>query len=136
MNLIPPIYNYVFFPYRKRRINVITNLKTRRDAEAKLLAGQITPEDFLLAMSYHNEFQVQILQQKNKEDSSEDEDESRGEELCIICVKKKQGVHAFRPCGHALACLSCCIRLYELNTNPKCPHCRTLIDSYLSVRLP
>ena len=73
MNLIPPIYNYVFFPYRKRRINVITNLKTRRDAEAKLLAGQITPEDFLLAMSYHNEFQVQILQQKNKEDSSEDE---------------------------------------------------------------
>ena len=71
----------------------------------------------------------------NAINSSEDEDDSSGEDLCVICVNKKQGVHAFRPCGHALACLSCCIRLFELSENPICPNCRKPIDSYLSVRL-
>ena len=70
----------------------------------------------------------------NSSASSENQEQDQNE-LCVICVKLKQGVHAFRPCGHALACLSCCIRLFEQNTSPMCPHCRNPIDSYLSVRL-
>ena len=91
-------------------------------------------------MSFHTEPQIQEIQKKsNTEDPSpeqlEADPESRDEDLCVICVKKRDGVHAFRPCGHAIACISCCIRLFDLNTSPMCPHCRKPIDSYLSVQL-
>ena len=52
--------------FRKQRINVVTKLETRRQAEAKLLSGAIDPEDFLLSMSFHNENQVINLQKQFK----------------------------------------------------------------------
>ena len=52
--------------FRKQRINVVTKLETKRQAEAKLLSGAIDPEDFLLSMSFHNENQVINLQKQFK----------------------------------------------------------------------
>ena len=52
--------------FRKQRINVVTKLETRRQAEAKLLSGAIDPEDFLLSMSFHDKNQVIILQKQFK----------------------------------------------------------------------
>ena len=52
--------------FRKQRINMVTKLETRRQAEAKLLSGAIDPEDFLLSMSFHNENQVINLQKQFK----------------------------------------------------------------------
>ena len=52
--------------FRKQRINVVTKLETRRQAEAKFLSGAIDPEDFLLSMSFHDKNQVIILQKQFK----------------------------------------------------------------------
>ena len=131
--------------FRKRRPKVLTNLHARRDAEAKLLAREISEEDFLVAMSYQNEPQILALQTKFRlnpqsamDPASEDlSQDSPDEQLCIVCVNVKQGIHALFPCAHAFACRSCCEKLFQMKPNqqPLCPTCRQPVESYQTIQV-
>ena len=129
--------------YRERRTHVITALQVRRDAEAKLMSNELTPEQFLLAMSFHNQKQVSALQTQFRKDPSKIEtdhttpDLSEGtinENVCVICATVKRGIHAFFPCKHAVSCESCCQSLL-LRDKPRCPYCDKKIDSFHSINL-
>ena len=130
--------------YRQRRTKVLTNLQTRREAEAKLAANAITPEEFLLAMSFHNESQIVRMQTQFRQNPSSaandpvSEDlyeDSSDDGLCVICVNVKQGIHAFFPCRHAIACKSCCDNLFQRYEKPLCPNCRKPVETYHSIIL-
>ena len=50
---------------------------------------------------------------------------------CVICFDTEQ-THAFLPCGHKCACHTCSNTIYN-RVAPKCPICRTPIQSILHV---
>jgi hypothetical protein len=52
--------------------------------------------------------------------------------LCCVCLDKKRCI-VFNPCHHHVTCGSCCTELMEQEENPKCPICRTIIDSFILV---
>ena len=45
---------------------VLANLEKRRDAEAKLMANEISPDEFLVAMSFQNSSQPFVLCARNR----------------------------------------------------------------------
>ena len=55
---------------------------------------------------------------------------------CIICFDPRNGIYAFQPCGHAVACETCCMRLLvesENQTQNLCPCCRTVLTHYQKI---
>ena len=56
---------------------------------------------------------------------------TEGTKNCEICMGPRNGVYAFIPCGHALACEKCCLKiLASRSSKEKCPYCRTKIERY------
>ena len=47
--------------FRKQNSKVLANLEKRRDAEAKLMANEISPDEFLVAVSFQNSSQPFVL---------------------------------------------------------------------------
>ena len=53
---------------------------------------------------------------------------------CVICIGSRDGVYAFMPCGHSLACETCCLKI--LGKEPeqaKCPFCRRKANGYKKI---
>ena len=53
---------------------------------------------------------------------------------CEICIGSRDGVYAFVPCGHSLACETCCLKI--LGKEPKqakCPYCRRKANGYMKI---
>ena len=51
---------------------------------------------------------------------------------CKICFEPKNGVFAFSPCFHAVACKDCCARIIEGDDN-KCPICRKEVNEFKKI---
>ena len=58
---------------------------------------------------------------------------------CRICCQVKNDVFVFVPCGHAVACEQCCLKLtygngnFESGTLGTCPVCRKVVSQYVKV---
>ena len=63
------------------------------------------------------------------------ESTSNGGKECQICCESKGGTFAFVPCGHAIACENCCVKLTFGGERRKriCPICREKIVQYIKV---
>ena len=66
---------------------------------------------------------------------SNNESTSNGGKDCQICCESKSGIFAFVPCGHAIACEDCCVKLTFGGERCKriCPICREKIVQYIKV---
>ena len=70
-------------------------------------------------------------------ENSSNEHENSLETDCPICCESKSDTYAFVPCGHAIACENCCVKL-TFGEEPKkriCPICREKITQYIKVFL-
>ena len=55
---------------------------------------------------------------------------------CMICASPSHGIFAFLPCGHALACQACCIKLItNKEKHATCPLCRKYVKTYKRIYL-
>ena len=55
---------------------------------------------------------------------------------CMICASPSHGIFAFLPCGHALACQACCIKLLSnKEKHATCPLCRKNVKTYRRIYL-
>ena len=138
---------------RGRNCDVQANIDRIRALEAQLTSGQKSPMQFLHAISYTFQSQIAALQKQFSQnpgiiyddpeaidpfdDANINGDVAVNEplDLCIICVRPKNGLFAFTPCGHSLACRECSDRimsneLRETNGAPRCPSCRTFLTGY------
>ena len=63
------------------------------------------------------------------------ESTSNGGKDCQICCEFKSGTFAFVPCGHAIACENCCVKLiFGVERHKRiCPICREKIVQYIKV---
>ena len=48
---------------------------------------------------------------------------------CKICFKKRNGIFAFLPCFHAVACEFCCSKVIA-SSEAKCPICRRNVNQF------
>ena len=60
------------------------------------------------------------------------EEKISNQDLCIICLEKRNGFYALYPCGHLSLCEDCCITITN-DTAPKCPTCRKAVITYLKL---
>ena len=60
------------------------------------------------------------------------------EEDCTICCNPKEGLFAFLPCFHAIACEKCCLKISYDNasSNNACPICRKKVTGYQKIYVP
>ena len=61
-----------------------------------------------------------------REESSSNPDE------CIICYKRKDGIFAFLPCGHACTCENCCVKILGMSDST-CLICRREVKKYKKI---
>ena len=47
--------------------------------------------------------------------------------------RRKNGYFAFLPCGHAVACEKCCIRIVYQNSDSTCPICRSRVNEFKKI---
>ncbi len=59
--------------------------------------------------------------------ASDKEIENASQKACVVCLVNEPKVF-IRPCRHTQVCIKCSLELYRLNSNPKCPVCRTVIE--------
>ena len=52
--------------------------------------------------------------------------------LCCVCLNAKRDV-VFNPCHHHVTCGACVTKLLR-QEDPKCPICRSEIESYMKIR--
>ena len=93
-----------------------------------------TAED--LALATGNEAIVGLILKKRMDllsvpsNTSNDLADTHGD--CKICFEPKNGVFAFSPCFHAVACKDCCARIIEGDDN-KCPICRKEVNEFKKI---
>ena len=55
---------------------------------------------------------------------------------CKICCSPKNGVFAFLPCFHAIACEECCVKItYATDLENVCPVCRKEVVKFEKIFL-
>ena len=55
---------------------------------------------------------------------------------CEICTQGRSDILAFYPCGHAVACEPCILRLFyqiPVKSKAQCPMCRLNVSDYLKL---
>ena len=89
---------------------------------------------------------MEDVESSSEEEEEEEEGNGKGKEkgkgkgkeamMCCICLSRKNR-YALVPCGHCCTCKVCAISLFaeadEKGKEPRCPICRTEIDSFIKV---
>ena len=84
---------------------------------------------------------IQLILKKQLKDWAPDRQQTRKrkhEEDCTICCNPKEGLFAFLPCFHAIACENCCFKIcYDKDMSKNaCPICRKNVTGYQKIYVP
>ena len=90
-----------------------------------------TAEDYAASSEHHDI--AQLIAQKRMELLSLNQNAASNSSSndCKICFGSKDGLFAFLPCGHAVACEPCCMII--IGSSDTCPICRKKVDEYKKI---
>ena len=106
----------------------------RLSLKQKLNNGELTPWEFVQAMSYtFGDIKTHAVYLSSESDLSDVEDEqtTNMEIICSVCLSQRRDTWIFMPCRHASFCGDCSERL--VNLGDQCPICRGNIEERLEI---
>ena len=99
------------------------NAMTSSNKTALQMASEMLHTKIVISLALANSYA--------NEDPNSDENMFNTNDSCFICVQPRNGIYAFLPCGHSVACQNCCQKLFEEKRG--CPTCRGQVTNYQKI---